>query len=73
MNFIDDIFVTKRGRRYVLIQGYNLSENKQLKNRTLHFRCTNRKCNVTAIIVKKLDLIISQKNDHNYPAFLKIF
>ncbi|KAL4127432.1 hypothetical protein QTP88_011603 [Uroleucon formosanum] len=68
MNSIDDVFVTKRGRRCVLIQGYKLSENKQLKDRTFHFRCTNRKCNVTAIIGEKLDLIISQKNDHNHPA-----
>lgn len=68
MNSIDDIFVTKRGRRCVLIQGYKLSENKQLKDRTFHFRCTNRKCNVTAIIGEKLDLIISQKNDHKHPA-----
>ncbi|KAL4120422.1 hypothetical protein QTP88_013118 [Uroleucon formosanum] len=63
-----DIFVTKRIRRCVLIQGYKLSENKQLKDRTFHFRCKNRKYNVTAIIGEKIDLIISQKNDHNHPA-----
>jgi hypothetical protein len=65
---IDDIFVTKRGKRSVLIQGYKLSEKKQLKDRNFHFRYANRKCNITAIIGEKLDLIISQKNDHNHPA-----
>lgn len=56
---ISDVFETRRGKKCVAINSYKFSEFRENKDTTKIFRCTDRKCTVTAkFLITNDDFII---------------
>jgi len=55
---ISDVFETRRGKKCVAINySYKFSEFRENKDTTKVFRCTNRKCTVTAKLTANLKMV----------------
>lgn len=68
-NRISEVFETRRGKRCVIIDRFKFSEFRANKDSYI-FRCTNRKCNITAKVSQNLKFVISIHGDHiNHEAF----
>jgi len=68
-NRISEVFETRRGKRRVTIDRFKFSEFRANKD-SYTFRCTNRKCNITAKVSQNLKFVISIHGDHiNHEAF----
>jgi len=63
---VSDVFETQRGKKCVAINSYKFSEFRENKDTTKVFRCTNRKCTVTAKLTANLSTVISINGEHSH-------
>jgi len=70
MDRITEVFETRRGKKCVIIDRFKFSEFRVNKD-SIIFRCTNRKCNITAKVSQNLKFFISINGDVyiNHEAF----
>ena len=63
MDRITEVFETRRGKKCVVIDCFKFSEFRVNKD-SIIFRCTNRKCNITAKVSTNFKFVISINGDH---------
>jgi hypothetical protein len=55
---IEHILTTKKGKRCIVIEQFKYTESNILQNKTIRFRCTNKKCKVRVLIDSHLKNIL---------------
>lgn len=53
---------TKKGKRCLIIDNYKFSEVNRLKDGSIRFRCTNRKCNANVYVNELLNEVLTVTN-----------
>lgn len=68
---ICDVFETRRGKKCLNIESYKFREFRTLKSGDKHFRCTNKKCSVSAVVrlVNESYKILKMTNTHTHDEY----
>ncbi|KAL4131881.1 hypothetical protein QTP88_009119 [Uroleucon formosanum] len=66
-----DVFKTRRGKKCFNIKSYKFREFPTLKSGDKHFRCTNKKCSVSAVVrlVNESYKILKMTNTHTHDEY----